>query len=197
MHPLRNPLSSTFLSFLLLPLTNAYQFEPRQIPSNSQGILACDLRNIPNVPSRALTVFNITSECSAQFQTTCSSSSGNALNVEVRGSAIDPYLCGADLSTVLPKITPVICSCACRCTYPEKSVDLELQAEEACLEVEGNIDSCLSMVQSMMSVSSAASVSTSAWSNYTATATSSAPASISSCVRDLGPQEGFERKRRV
>ena len=71
-----------------------------------------------------------------------------------------------------------------------------MQAEEVCVEDGENPASCVSMVQSM-SVTSAASVSTSAWSNYTATVTGSASASSSSSVRGLGPQEGFERKARV
>ena len=72
----------------------------------------------------------------------------------------------------------------------------QVQAEEMCAADGENPASCVSLVQSV-SVSSVASVSTSAWSNYTATVTGSAPASISSPVKNLGPQEGFERKRRV
>ncbi len=72
-----------------------------------------------------------------------------------------------------------------------------MQAEGICVAKGGDPASCWSMMNLSISVSSAASVSTSAWSNYTATITGSATAPISSSVRGLGPQEGFERKRRV
>ncbi|CAF9923083.1 hypothetical protein IMSHALPRED_005847 [Imshaugia aleurites] len=183
MQSLLNSLKSTSLLLplliLLTTLTNAYQINPRQISGNNVNTLACDTRTLLDTdPAKLASNWNITRTCAQEFQTTCSSSPGGESAV-LMVSGLNPnelalsssQLCDqGDFSNILPEVTPAICYCACKCT---------------------------NVVQSM-STSSAAGVSTSVWSNYTATMTSSAPASsTTTSVRALGPQEGFERKGRV
>lgn len=204
MHSLLNPIKPTFLPLLLLTtLTNAYQVHPRQISSNNAITLSCDARNLRETNLEPTFPFNITSNCTTQFQTTCSSSPGGISIVKVPSlysnqlEVSQQSLCGQDFSSSLPKLTAAICYCACQCT--DEIVDQEAQRlhqEDKCAAEGQNPYSCTGVVQSM-SVSSAASVSTTAWSNYTATVTGSALATSSTGVRALGPQEGFERKRRM
>lgn len=196
MHPVLNLINTLLLLPLFLTtITDAYQINPR---SANVVTLACDTRNLFESTPGLFPNWNITSTCITNFQTNCTSSNGQSASVKVPslGSTSSFSCLSPDFQNIRPVVTAEICACACHCTGGSQTVEnpdaQHLQAEEACERNDGSPYVCTNLVQSL-SVSTVASATT--WSKYTATG--SAPASTTTSVKDLGPQEGFERMRRV